>query len=123
MSKFIEQSEKDYLDCFGEFMVRWTEGIVDLTMGKPRENSWIAKGGFKVTSLGRIMIDKGLSRKLNEIELILIYVGFQNLSGCAPTIEQISSRLFKGDFNKTLAMLNSLVTACAVQFLEEEPNC
>ena len=122
MSKFIEQSEKDYLNHSGEFIVRWTEEIVDLTMDKPKENSWIAKGGFKVTSLGRTMIDKGLSRKLNEIELILIYIGFQNLSAYAPTVDQISIRFFKGDFKKTLGMLNGLVIACAIQFLEEEPN-
>lgn len=122
MNKFITQSEEEYLNHFGEFMLRWTKGVVDLTIGKPIENSWIAKGGFKVTSVGRTLVDKGLSRKLDEIKLTLIYIGFQNLSDCVPTLEQISSRLFKGDFNKTLAMLNTLVKANAVQFLEENPK-
>ena len=122
MSKLITQSETDYLNHFGEFMVRWTKEIVDLTMGKPKEDSWIWRGGFRVTSLGRTMVDKVLTEKPTEMSRVLIYIGFQNLSTYVPTVDQISSKFFKRDFNKTLKVLNGLVTACAVQFLEEDPN-
>jgi len=122
MGKLIVQSETDYFNHFGEFIVRWAEEIFALTKGKAKETSWIWRGGLKVTSLGRDIVDKLLTEKPTEISKILIYIGSQNLSVNAPTVDQISSRFFKGDLNKTLGALNALVTSMAVQFLEEEPD-
>ena len=111
------ESEEQYLDRFPELTIEWTKEQVALIAGKRKEDSWLAQGGFKVTRVGCTLVETTLSKKLDIMTMVLIYIGFQNLSDHAPTIDEIASKFFKGDFNATLPIMNALFTGLAVRFI------
>ena len=119
MGKFKTQKETDYLNKLPDFMVKWLEETVELKMGKRKEDSWITKGGLKVTSFGNKIHDTLFSEFDDTSLNVLYYIGFQNLFNFVPTIDLISNRFFKGDINKTFEKINSLLIACAIQFIEK----
>jgi len=117
------QNETDYLKRFPEFLIKWTEESVKIvSFGKSTDDSWIAKGGFLVTTLGRTMVIENIkkNKKLKDIDIVLIYIGFHNLAAQMPSVEQIAIRFFKGDFNKSLGVIGGLVTLCALRFVDED---
>jgi hypothetical protein len=111
------ESQEQYLKRFPELTVEWTKEQVALITGKRKEDSWLAQGGFKVTHVGCTLVETNLGKKLDMTTMVLIHIGFQNLLGHAPTIDEIASKFFKGDFNAALPIVTSLFTGLAVRFI------
>lgn len=108
----------EYLNRFPELVVRWTKEKAALITGKPKEKSWIWQGRLKGTTIGHTLFVKGAGKK-DDAAKVYLYIERHNALGYAPTVNEISTVFFRGDLVKTLAVATVLVTACAVQFIEE----